>query len=322
MIKAAITGWGGYVPNNQVNNHFLTTIVDTSDDWIKTRTGIKTRYISTGENTSQLALKAAAQALKQSNLEAADLDLIIVATVTPDSFTPATACLVQAELGASKAFAFDVTAGCSGFIYGLNIAASFIENGKVKNALVIGAEVLTKVTDWTDRNTCVLFGDGAGAVVLQPSYYKGILASYCGSAGDKEGLLTIPAVPVRNPFVSEQPAASVISMQGQKVFKFAVKAMRKSIDKVLEDGNCKFADIKYVIPHQANTRIIDFVARKMRVDKQKFYRNIESLGNTSAATIPLAFNEMLSQGLLNKGDKIIMVGFGGGLTWGAVLVEL
>ena len=197
-----------------------------------------------------------------------------------------------------------------------------IENGKVKNALVIGAEVLTKVTDWTDRNTCVLFGDGAGAVVLQPSYYKGILASYCGSAGDKEGLLTIPAVPVRNPFVSEQPAASVISMQGQKVFKFAVKAMRKSIDKVLEDSNCKIADIKYVIPHQANTRIIDFVARKMRVDKKKFYRNIESLGNTSAATIPLAFNEMLSQGLLNKGDKIIMVGFGGGLTWGAVLVEL
>ena len=322
MVRAAITGWGGYVPDNKVNNHFLSTIVDTSDEWIRTRTGIKNRFISTGENTSHLAIEASKQALANSNLKAKELDLIIVATVTPDSYTPATACLVQAALGASKATAFDVTAGCSGFVYGINIAKNFIENGNVQNALVIGAEVLSKVTNWQDRNTCVLFGDGAGAVILQASSSKGILASHCGTAGDVDGLLTIPAVPVQNPFVKGEVTNSHISMQGQKVFKFAVKAMKKSIEKVLDDANLTLKDIKYVIPHQANNRIIDFVAKKMKTDVSKFYKNIEHIGNTSAATIPIAFNEMISQGLLNKGDKVIMVGFGGGLTWGAVLVEL
>ncbi len=322
MIRAAITGWGGYVPVNMVQNDFLSTIVDTSDEWITSRTGIKTRHVSTGQNTSHLAYEAAKQAVKESGIKASDIELIIVATITPDSFTPATACLVQAALGANKAFAFDVTAGCSGFIYGLNIASSFIEKGQVKNALVIGAEVLSKIIDWTDRSTCVIFGDGAGAVVLQASDLNGIMASYCGSAGDTEGVLNIPAVNVRNPFVVEGKGTSFMTMKGQDVFKFAVKAMRDSIKEVLKQTDYTMDDIKYVIPHQANGRIIDLVARKMKVDKKKFYLNLRDKGNTSAASIPLALHEMLVQGLVKKGDKIIMVGFGGGLTWGAVLVEL
>lgn len=322
MTKAAITGWGGYVPNNQVANDFLATIVDTSDEWITTRTGIKHRFLSTGENTSQLALEASKQALEQSGITPEELGLIIVATITPDSFTPATACLVQAALGAKNAFAFDVTAGCSGFIYALNIATSLIEKGQVVNALVIGAEVLSKVIDWSDRSTCVLFGDGAGAVVLQASQLNGIVASYCGSAGDVDGVLNIPALAVRNPFVSQPSTDSYISMKGQDVFKFAVNAMRNSITQVLDQSGYTMSDIKYVIPHQANLRIIDYVAKKMKVKKEKFYLNLENVGNTSAASIPLALHEMLSQGLVIKGDKIILVGFGGGLTWGAVLLEL
>lgn len=322
MIKAAITGWGGYVPSNMVENDFLSTIVDTNDEWIRTRTGIQTRHVSEGENTSHLATEAAKQAISESGVEAGDIELIIVATITPDSFTPATACLVQAALGADKAFAFDVTAGCSGFIYGLNIATSFIEKGQVKNALVIGAEVLSKVVDWSDRSTCVLFGDGAGAVVLQASEDSGIMATYCGSAGDTEGVLNIPAVNVRNPFVGESKVRSFLTMKGQDVFKFAVRAMRNSINEVLKQSHYTMDDIKYVIPHQANARIIDLVSRKMKVSKEKFYLNLHEKGNTSAASIPLALHEMLEKGMVQKGDKIIMVGFGGGLTWGAVLVEI
>lgn len=322
MKKGKIMGYGSYLPSNVVRNQFLEGIVETSDEWITTRTGIKQRHISEGENTSHLATKAAQQALDNAGLQPDRLDLIIVATITPDAFTPATACFVQAALEAKNAFAFDLTAGCSGFVYALNVANQFIRSGQAKHALVIGAEVLSKVVNWTDRNTCVLFGDGAGAVVLGATDDGGILATYAGSAGDTEGVLIVPAVGVNNPFTSAEDQPSHIYMNGKEVFKFATQAMRNSIDKVLTQAQCSIDDIKYIIPHQANNRIIEYVAKKARIPRDKFYLNLERIGNTSSASIPIALAEMGALNLLQAHDKLIFVGFGGGFTWGSILVEL
>ena len=324
MFQSKIVGVGAYVPERTVKNAELEGIVDTTYQWITTRTGIAERRISTGEGTSQLALKAARRAIRHAKIKPEEIDLLILATITPDYFTPSTASLVMAELGLKSITSFDISAGCTGFIYGLQIADQFIKSGQSRCVLVIGAEVLSKVLDWNDRNTCVLFGDGAGAVIVRRSRKKGIVSTYTGSQGDLNGLLTIPAVSLQNAFFENQSIknhTSTIFMNGKEIFKFATHIMLKSIEKILEENQITVHDIDYIVPHQANYRIIDYVARKLKLPESKFYKNMDHYGNTSAASIPLALDEMVKKEMVQAGNRIIMVGFGGGLTWGAILLN-
>lgn len=331
MYNVEIIGTGRYLPDHRVRNDDIAQFVDTSDAWISERTGINERRISTGENTTELAVEAARRALEDAGLQAEELDLIIVATVTPDNFFPSTACLVQARLGATGALAFDISAACTGFIFGLNIAGQFIKTGQCRKALVIGSEVLSKITDWADRNTCVLFADGAGAAVLQRGE-QGIISELTGSDGSGGEKLTCRAVPLKNKFIgndykpenSSEPenfAGDFISMNGREIFKFAVKIMPECIRKVLENTGYSLQDIKQIIPHQANIRILEAAAKKLDVDIDKFYVNLQHYGNTSGASIPIALDEMAKNGLLHPGDLLIIVGFGGGLTYGAQLLR-
>lgn len=322
MKEVKILSFGSYVPERIVTNDDLTSVVETSDEWISSVTGIRERRISEGDNTSDLAAKAAKIALERANLNPEDIDLIVLATTSPDNFTPATACMVQGILGAVNAFCFDMNAACSGFLFALNVASQFIKTGQCKTALVIGAEVLSKIVDWTDRNTCVLFGDGAGAVVITASETPGILSIHLGSDGSKGMVLTCPAAPLSNLFLKDETTKCYVKMNGREVFKFAVRIIPDSVERVLRETNLTLADVKYIVPHQANLRIIEFAAKKLQLDIDKFYVNLDKFGNTSAATIPIALNEMYEKGLLLKGDKIIAVGFGGGLTWGAALIEI
>lgn len=323
MNSVKIIGTGSYAPDRIVTNSDLSEIVDTNDEWISSRTGIKERRISTGEDTSVLSTKAALKALEAANIDPLEIDLIIVGTASPDKFIPSTACIVQAEIGAENATCFDIGAACTGFIYALNIGTQFIRTGQCRTALVIGAEVLSKILDWSDRSTCVLFGDGAGAAVLQRSEENGIFSIYTGSDGrNASEALCCPANPVNNPFaklIDRQP--SIVTMNGKDIFRFATRIIPECIDEVLKNQDCTIEDIKYIVPHQANMRIIDHVSKKLEIDSNKFYINLDKYGNTSAASIPLALDEISRKGLLNKGDKIILVGFGGGLTFGAALIE-
>lgn len=322
MFEVKVIGTGRYVPENIVTNDDLSKIVDTNNEWIKSRTGIRERRISKEENTSELAAKAGRKALESSKLKPEDIELIIVSTATPDNFTPSTACMVQEKLGAINATCFDISAACTGFIYAVGIASQFIKTGQSKNALVIGAEVLSKIIDWEDRSTCVLFGDGAGAVVLERSEEIGLISQYTGSDGSGGKFLECGTVPLKNPYSkTDINFKSNLSMEGREVFKFAINAMIHSIGKVLKDTQYTLDDIDYIVPHQANLRIIDFVAKKLKLDKDKFYINLDRYGNTSGASIPIALDEMNEKGLLEKGDKIIIVGFGGGLTFGAHLIK-
>ncbi len=322
MKEVKILGIGSSVPQRVMTNEDLSKIVDTNDEWITTRTGIKERRISEGENTSDLASKAALNALDKAGLKPEDIDLIVLATSTPDALTPATAVFVQEKIGAFNAACFDISAACSGFIYALNTASQFIKTGQSKAALVIGADVLSKITDWTDRSTCVLFGDGAGAAVLVPSEEKGVTSLFNGADGRKTGVLGINCVPVKNPFVTPEKIDDIkIFMDGREVFKFATSIILEAIDKVLKDSGLKIDDIKYIVPHQANYRIIEYAARKLKLPEEKFFMNLQKYGNTSAASIPIALDEMLDKGLIKKGDKLILVAFGAGLTWSAGLVE-
>lgn len=322
MKEVKIASMGSYVPENIMTNDDLSKIVDTNDEWISSRTGIKERRISKGENTSDLGAKAAMKALEKAGLTPEDVDLIIVATSSPDSLSPSTAVYIQAKIGAFNAACFDISAACSGFIYALNVASQFIKSGQSKTALVIGAEVLSKITDWTDRGTCVLFGDGAGAAVLVPSEEKGIASIFNGADGRKAEFLTISCVPVKNPFVTPEKIDDIkISMDGGEVFKFASNIILEAVDKVLKDTGYSLDDIKYIVPHQANYRIIKYAAKKLGAADEKFYVNLQKYGNTSAASIPIAVDEMVDKGLLEKGDKIIMVAFGAGFTWSVALVE-
>lgn len=317
-----IIGTGFYVPDNQVPNEFFESIMETNDEWISSRTGIKTRYFSKGENTSDLGTNAALMALKDSNLTAEDIDIIIFATMTPDTYMPSTACLVQKNIGAVNAFAFDVSAACSGFMYALSIAKEFLENGKVKNALVIGGEVMSKALDFTDRGTAVLFGDGAGAVVLQSSLEPGIINSYLGSRDDVKGSLVLKALPVDNPFVNNENDTNKMTMDGREVFKFSKQVIMDTIDKVLEGTGYNYDDIKMIIPHQANTRLIDYAIDKNDKLKDKFYINVDRFGNTSAGSIAIALSEVRQKKLVEAGDLVILVGFGGGFTWGSLLIKM
>ena len=322
MKEVSILSFGKYVPERVVKNEELQNIVDTSDEWISSRTGIRERRLTQGQNTSELGAEAAKAALKKAELKPEEIDLIIVATTSPDNFTPSTACLVQAAIGATNAFCFDVNAACSGFLYGLNTATQYIKTGQCKNALVIGAEVLSKIIDWSDRNTCVLFGDGAGAAVLVASETPGIIAVDLGSDGSKGLALTCAAAPLSNMLVKDERKNSYVAMNGKEVFKFASRVIPDSVEKLLEKTNIPIEEIKYIVPHQANMRIIDSAAKKLNLGIDKFYINLDKYGNTSAASIPIALSEMSEKGLLQKGDKIIAVGFGGGLTWGAAIIEI
>ncbi len=324
MNKVEIIGTGSYLPPKVVDNNDLSLIVDTSDEWITSRTGIKGRRISQGEDTSDMATKAAMQAIKNSKINVEDIELIILATVTPDSFMPSTACIVQKNIKAINATCFDISAACSGFVYGLDIATQFIRAGRFKNVLVIGADTFSKIIDWKDRNTCILFGDGAAAAFLRSGEEDQILSIYTGSDGSKGDALTCPAVTVNNPYVDSviSPIKSVVGMDGREIFKFAVKVLEKSVKALIKEANCNLEEIKYIIPHQANYRIIECAAKKLGIDMSKFYMNLDVYGNTSAASIGIALDEVRKKNLVKKGDKILIVGFGGGLTYGGFILKV
>lgn len=320
-----VVGTGSAVPDRVLANHDLEKMVDTTDEWITTRTGIKERRIASPEEfTSTLATRAALNALDMAGIEPAELDMIIVATVTPDYPFPSTASLIQNNIKAVKASAFDVSAACSGFIYATSIVDKFIKAGTVKNALVIGAEILSRIVDWSDRNSCLLFGDGAGAVVLQAEKGpSGILDTFMMSDGSNWELLYQPAPGNRNPasckVVDERLA--FIRMQGNEVFKLAVRAMEDAALKVLSAGNLTAADVDRFIPHQANRRIIDAIGKRLGIPAEKVYVNIERFGNTSSASIPIALDEANRKGLLQPGHLLLLDAFGGGMAWGAVTIR-
>lgn len=321
MKKAKITGIGSYFPDNIVTNDDLSKIMDTSDEWISKRTGIRKRRLSIKENTSDLAIMAAKNALKSANISAEDLDLIILATTTPDYLTPSTASIVQSKIGAENAACFDILAACSGFIYALKTGKSFIESGAYKRVLIIGAEVLSKFLDWQDRTTCVLFGDAAGAAVLEETEDMGIETVHIGTFGDRGHLIRCKSHPLNNPYYKEDlETFDKVHMDGREVFKFAINIIPEEVNLILRENNLTLDDIKYIIPHQANLRIIESAAKKLDIGMDKFYVNLNEYGNTSSASIPLCLDEMEKRSLLNNGDKLITVAFGGGLTYGAALI--
>lgn len=322
---AAITGWGMSVPTNVMTNDDLSKIVDTSDEWIVSRTGIRERHIvSAGETTSTLAAAAGRQAMQMAGVRTEDIDMVIVATFCPDRPLPATACLVQAQLGLTRAAAFDVAAACSGFVYGLSIATSLIQSGMAKRILFCAADVLSHYINWNDRNTCVLFGDGAGAVVLEATTQPlGLLSSVMGADGNREDLLMVEAGGVCLPITPDVllQHKHQLTMNGREVFKLAVRGMEESSLNALAHASLTLDDVKLVIPHQANRRIIEAIAERLHVPIERFFINLDRYGNTSAATIPIAITEAAAAGLLNHGDIVLLTAFGGGLTWGSAVVR-
>lgn len=318
MCGVKLLSMGKAVPAYCMTNDDLSKVVETSDEWISSRTGISQRHISKGETTTDLAVAAAKEAIAKAQIQANEIDLIIVATITPNYVMPSTACQVQAAIGAGHATAFDLTAACSGFLYGAKVASDAIKAGSATNALVIGAEVLSKTLDWTDRSTCVLFGDGAGAAVFSKHHKNNIINIYTGSDGTSGNVLTLPGISLNNCAFKEEPKSPYMYMDGRAVYKFATTVVPQSIQKVLEGTDFTLEDIKYFILHQANSRIMDSVAKKLGLSSERFFKNLNKYGNTSSASIPLALYDVQDQ--LNPGDKIILCGFGGGLTWGSMLL--
>lgn len=325
LRNVGIIGTGHFVPDKVLTNFDLMKMVDTSDEWIRTRTGIKERRIA-DENTatSDLAVEAAWRALEDAKIKPEEIDMIIVSTVTPDMNFPSTACIVQDKLGAQNAFAFDIEAACSGFIYGLAIAQQFIATGSCNKVLLICADTLSKITNWEDRNTCVLFGDGAGAVVLgavDEGY--GILSTVLGSDGKGGEYLYLPGGGSRMPLSEEvlEKKLNTIQMNGQEVFKFAVKVMASASVEVLEKCGLTPDDVDFLIPHQANIRIIDSAVKRLSLSYDKVYVNLDKYGNMSSASIPVALDEALKEDKIHKGDVVLFVGFGAGLTWGSAVIK-
>ena len=321
---AHVVGWGMAIPERVLTNNDLAGFVDTSDEWISTRTGIRERRMAgERESTATLGLRAAQDALDVADILPQDVGLIIVATSTPDYVFPSTASLIQDWLGATQAGAFDLSAACSGFVYGVQMAAQSIRAGAVDVALVIGAETMTRVLDWTDRNTCVLFGDGAGAVVLRGSDVPGgVLSCVLGSDGSGADLLTIPngAQPPADAGVGVN-GLHKLSMDGRAVFRFASRIIGLSVTEALEQAGLTLDDVALIVPHQANQRITEAAARQLKVPVERFFSNLERYGNTSAASIPIALCEAANQGRIRPSDKVVLVGFGGGLTWGAMVIQ-
>ena len=325
--RAVIKGCGSFTPKKILSNEDLSKMVDTSDEWITTRTGIKTRHITEDhETTAYLASEAAKNALADAKVHAKDIDLIIVATITPEMVFPSTACFVQKSIGAVNAFAFDLAATCSGFVYSLSVAQQFIENGRYKNALVIGAETLTKITNWKDRTSCILFGDGAGAAVLERSSDKdrGILYSTLYSDGNYWDTLICRAYGSRYPAAKKLDDKNKIYMEikGREVYQLAVRRIVEVVNECLEKCNLKKEDVAKIISHQMNARIIESVAKRLELPEGKMFINISDYGNTSSASVPIAFDECVKKGKVKKGDVVIFVAFGGGLTWGATVIRL
>jgi 3-oxoacyl-[acyl-carrier-protein] synthase-3 len=324
-LHAHVIGWGKFVPRRVVTNSDISQRVDTSEEWILSRTGIRERHVvEDGETTASMALQAARQALETASLNPSQLELIIVATVTPDHLFPATACLLQDRLGAKRAAAFDLSAGCTGFIYALSVATSMLASGAYRNALVIGAETLSSITDWSDRSTCILFGDGAGAVVLQAAENRGgVLGASLGADGSGANLLWLPAggsrMPASQKTVDER--MHTIRMNGREVFRFAVKVMSAATREVLRKTGASLDDVRLLIPHQANQRIINAAAQDLGLPMERVYSNVSRYGNTSAASIPIALCEAAEMGRIHAGDLIVCVGFGAGLTWGASAIR-
>ena len=325
MPNAKIIGIGKYLPEKIYDNAYLETVVDTSDEWIIRRTGIKERHVSEdNEYTTDISAKAAMNAIENAKINVEELDLIILATVSPDYYTPSCACVVQNTIGAVNAAAFDFNAACSSFVTGMVIADQFIKSGMYKTIMIICADVLTKVTDYQDRATCVLFGDAAGAVILRADEdCKGLISSELGADGSGAELITSLAVRNDEAEIEKRVAGrkETIWMAGQSVMKFAVKAMSESSDRVLEKAGLTYDDIKLVIPHQANYRIVESAVKRMGIGEDKVYLNVHKNGNTSSSCIPVALAELEEEGRIQRGDKLLIVGFGGGLTWGAAIFE-
>lgn len=328
-VITRITGTGSCLPEQIVTNEDLSKVVDTSDEWISSRTGIRERHLAKDETTASMAAEAGRQALQDAGIGAEEVDLLIVGTITGDYVTPSTSCEVQEILGAVNAVAFDINAACAGFMFALHTAHAYLQSGIYKTALVLGAETLSKIMDWKDRSTCVLFGDGAGAAVVR-AFEKGkaedmaaggILAFEQGSDGRKGKVLSCLGRRNNNPLIENPFIPSYVSMNGQEVYKFAVNTVPASIQKVLELAGLETGDIKYFVLHQANIRILQAVAKRLKADMEKFPVSLDHCGNISAASVPILLDEMNRKGMLEKGDKIVMSGFGGGLTWASAVLE-
>ncbi len=314
-MGVSIVSTGSFVPDRVLKNTDLERMVETSDEWITTRTGIKERRISEGETTSDMATEAVLRAL-ENRCQPQELELIVVATATPDAFFPSTACKVQSKIGNRGAVAFDISAACSGFIYALYVADSLMRNGGVGKAVVVGAERFSKIVNWKDRTTCILFGDGAGAVLLEKTEDEGILGFDLGADGSYGELLSVPSVG------SNEEFPFYVKMKGNEVFKVAVRTMVESSLKVLEKTGVRPEEISLLIPHQANVRIINAVAERLKIPKEKVFINLDKYGNTSAASIPIALDEAVREGRVKRGDLVLMVAFGGGFTWGSCIVRI
>ncbi len=319
MIYSRIAGTGSFLPSAPVTNDELAKRVDTSDEWIRTRTGIRQRHLAApGQTASDLALEASRQAIAAAGIDAGDIDLIIVATSTPDFVFPSTACLLQAKLGVKGCPAFDVQAVCSGFVYALATADKFIRSGQHRCALVVGAEVFSRILDWNDRGTCVLFGDGAGAVILRADSKPGIMGTVLHADGSHAGILSVPGQ-VCGGNVTGHP---FLKMDGPAVFKFAVRVLDEVAREVLAMCNVRVSELNWLIPHQANVRILEATAKRLGINPEKVVVTVDIHGNTSAASVPLALDVAVRDGRVKRGDKVMLQGVGGGFTWGAVLVEM
>lgn len=324
-MSVVIRSVGASIPERRMSNDELATMVDTTDEWIRSHSGIGYRHIAAdGQRTSDLAVDSAQKALAKAGIAPTEIDYIVLATASPDYFSfPSTACIVQDRIGAHGAAAFDITAGCTGFVYGLQVAQGLLESNQGRNALVIGAETLSRITDWTDRSTCVLFGDGAGAAVLSriQESGRGILKGILGAEGAGFGDLYLKQTDRIKAFDREPGTYSGIVMNGQNVYNFAVKSISVLVERLFHASMYSLDELRWIVPHQANSRIVQAAAKRLRIPLEKFYMNIEEYANTSAATIPIALNEMDEKGLLKKGDLVMLVGFGAGLTYGATLIR-
>lgn len=320
-MYSSITGTGSYLPEKILTNQDLEKLVDTTDQWIRERTGIKKRHIAEkNETTCDLAEKAALNAIEMSGISRDQIDLIIVATTTPDKVFPSTACLLQQRLDIHGCAAFDVQAVCTGFIYAMGVADNFIRAGSAKCALVVGAETISKIIDWTDRNTCVLFGDGAGAVIMEASHSPGVLSTHLHADGKYEELLHVPAGISKDRELLDAGDAN-LEMRGNEVFKMAVTTLGRIVDETLEANNMKKSDVDWLVPHQANIRIIAATAKKLKMSMDHVVITVDEHGNTSAASVPLALDVAVRSGRIKKGETVLMEAFGGGFTWGSVLLK-
>lgn len=322
---ASITGIGSFLPKKVLTNDDLTKMLDTTDEWITKRTGIKERRIvENGATASDLAIEASLRALDDANVLPSEVDLIVAATITPDCLVPSTACFLQDKIGASNAGAFDILAACAGFVYALSIAKSFVASGAMKTVLVVGTECLSKITDYTDRSTCILFGDGAGAVIVQRGNgRREIITTHLGSDGSQAELLMLPAGGSKLPTSHEtiESRSHYIRLKGKELFKVAINNMVDVITKTVAENNMKLEDIDLIIPHQSNIRIIEAAMDRLKLPRKKAYINIDRIGNTSSASIPIAIDEIDKGGMLNPGDSVLLVAFGGGLTWSSSIIK-